>query len=169
MCLLHYSIIKVRYINCKIRFTSLGLLSLRFVDCRSCFPVLSANYIISCSLDVVNTFLFYFRSLKLRRRRDLNPRAAINDLLPFQGSPFSRLGTSPSALKHFNLENNKTTKLFRQFLTEKVGFEPTVPFGITGFQDQLLKPLGHLSISCLLVFERLIKIPYLAFTVKFFS
>ena len=31
-----------------------------------------------------------------RRRRDLNPRAAINDLLPFQGSPFSLLGTSPS-------------------------------------------------------------------------
>ena len=30
--------------------------------------------------------------------------------------------------------------------TEKVGFEPTVPFSITGFQDQLLKPLGHLSI-----------------------
>ena len=25
----------------------------------------------------------------------MNPRAAINDLLPFQGSPFSRLGTSP--------------------------------------------------------------------------
>ena len=33
------------------------------------------------------------------------------------------------------------------YLTEKVGFEPTVPFGITGFQDQLLKPLGHLSLS----------------------
>ena len=28
----------------------------------------------------------------LRRRRDLNPRAAINDLLPFQGSPFGQLG-----------------------------------------------------------------------------
>ena len=28
----------------------------------------------------------------LRRRRDLNPRAATNDLLPFQGSPFSQLG-----------------------------------------------------------------------------
>ena len=27
-----------------------------------------------------------------------------------------------------------------------MGFEPTVPFRITGFQDQLLKPLGHLSI-----------------------
>lgn len=34
-------------------------------------------------------------------------------------------------------------------MAEKVGFEPTVPFGITGFQDRLLKPLGHLS-SCLL-------------------
>ena len=31
-------------------------------------------------------------------------------------------------------------------LAEGVGFEPTVPFGITGFQDQLLKPLGHPSI-----------------------
>ena len=30
-----------------------------------------------------------------RRRRDLNPRAAINDLHPFQGCPFNLLGTSP--------------------------------------------------------------------------
>ena len=30
-------------------------------------------------------------------------------------------------------------------LAERVGFEPTVPLSITGFQDQLLKPLGHLS------------------------
>ena len=33
------------------------------------------------------------------------------------------------------------------YVAERVGFEPTVPFGITGFQDQLLKPLGHLSIN----------------------
>ena len=33
------------------------------------------------------------------------------------------------------------------FLAERVGFEPTVPCGITGFQDRLLKPLGHLSVS----------------------
>ena len=33
------------------------------------------------------------------------------------------------------------------YMAERVGFEPTVPFGITGFQDQLLKPLGHLSIN----------------------
>ena len=32
-------------------------------------------------------------------------------------------------------------------MAERVGFEPTVPCEITGFQDQLLKPLGHLSMS----------------------
>ena len=30
--------------------------------------------------------------------------------------------------------------------TEREGFEPPVPFDITGFQDQRLQPLGHLSI-----------------------
>ena len=32
-------------------------------------------------------------------------------------------------------------------MAERVGFEPTVPLSITGFQDQLLKPLGHLSLN----------------------
>ena len=36
--------------------------------------------------------LFSSFSKEERRRRDLNPRAAINDLLPFQGSPFGQLG-----------------------------------------------------------------------------
>ena len=37
----------------------------------------------------LKSFLIYF---KQRRRRDLNPRAAINDLHPFQGCPFGQLG-----------------------------------------------------------------------------
>ena len=53
-----------------------------------------------------------------RRRRDLNPRAAINDLLPFQGSPFGQLG-------YFSI-------------TERVGFEPTRPFGQTVFKTASL-------------------------------
>ena len=70
----------------------------------------------------------------------MNPRAAINDLLPFQGSPFSHLGTSPA-------EFIKCIQFIELLLeTEKVGFEPTAPFGVTGFQDRLLKPLGHLSL-----------------------
>ena len=47
----------------------------------------------------VNYFSKYFSPIFCkaveRRRRDLNPRAAINDLHPFQGCPFSLLGTSP--------------------------------------------------------------------------
>ena len=39
-----------------------------------------------------------------RRRRDLNPRAAINDLHPFQGCPFSHLGYFSKCLnQHSNL------------------------------------------------------------------
>ena len=72
----------------------------------------------------------------------MNPRAAINDLHPFQGCPFGQLG-------YFSMwQNNNcyySVGCCNSDKTEKVGFEPTVPFGITGFQDQLLKPLGHLS------------------------
>ena len=32
-------------------------------------------------------------------------------------------------------------------LAERKGFEPLAPCGVTGFQDQLLKPLGHLSLN----------------------
>ncbi len=52
----------------------------------------------------VNNFFIFFSTFfvrlipgyRERRRRDLNPRAAINDLHPFQGCPFGLLGTSPS-------------------------------------------------------------------------
>ena len=36
-------------------------------------------------------------------------------------------------------------------LAEREGFEPPVPCGITGFQDQRLKPLGHLSLQPALI------------------
>ena len=35
----------------------------------------------------------------------------------------------------------------RERMAERVGFEPTAHRCVTGFQDQLLKPLGHLSES----------------------
>ena len=49
-------------------------------------------------LLVNNFFEVFFKSYfqAKRRKRDSNPRAAINDLLTFQASPFSHLGTSPS-------------------------------------------------------------------------
>ena len=51
-----------------------------------------------------------------------------------RGAPYSHLGTSPYSIS--------------PFLAEREGFEPPVPFSITGFQDQLHKPLGHLSKIC---------------------
>ena len=40
-----------------------------------------------------------------------------------------------------------TSSVAQAKLAEREGFEPPVPFDITGFQDQRLKPLGHLSMS----------------------
>ena len=53
-----------------------------------------------------------------RRRRDLNPRAAINDLLPFQGSPFGQLG-------YFSKSGEG-------------GIRTHAPFRTNGFQDRLV-------------------------------
>ena len=57
-----------------------------------------------------------------RRRRDLNPRAAINDLLPFQGSPFGQLGYF-SKLIDVNGEG---------------GIRTHAPLRTNGFQDRLV-------------------------------
>ena len=47
---------------------------------------------------------------------------------PSRGAPSANLGTSP-----------------RSFGGERGIRTPPAPCGVTGFQDQLLKPLGHLS------------------------
>ena len=74
-----------------------------------------------------------------RRRRDLNPRAAINDLLPFQGSPFSLLGTSPNQADLFLLMNQTVNQSAEKVSpAERVGFEPTRPCGQTVFKTASL-------------------------------
>ena len=65
-----------------------------------------------------------------RRRRDSNPRTSFTQPNPLAGDPLEPL----EYFSKIKLE-----------VAERVGFEPTVPHDITGFQDQLLKPLGHLS------------------------
>ena len=115
---------------------------------------------IKCS-DIIPCFLFvcqhlfstFFKFLyqhftfpeNKRRRRDLNPRTAINDLLPFQGSPFSHLGISPKRLSFF-WHKKTTDDWLVVFLTQRVGFEPTRPFGQTVFKTASLWPLRYLCI-----------------------
>ena len=100
----------------------------------------------------LRNFCFIDRQMMLiirRRRRDLNPRAAINDLLPFQGSPFSLLGTSPNKL---NCYSHSIWQ--RGAKAERVGFEPTRPCGQTVFKTASLWPLRYLSILFALFVER---------------
>ena len=59
----------------------------------SLFFLRNSLFILSYIQVFVNSFfkILFLKNFE-RRRRDLNPRAAINDLLPFQGSPFGQLG-----------------------------------------------------------------------------
>ena len=110
-------------------------------------------------IDCVKYFfeVFYFfkiQNLK-RRRRDLNPRAAINDLLPFQGSPFGQLGyfsKLPYAIASFFRSVlyyialfficqdffNFSKVFYSLQIAERVGFEPTRPCGQTVFKTASL-------------------------------
>ena len=60
----------------------------------------------------------------------MNPRAATNDLLPFQGSPFSQLGYFSKLPKSF----------FRMSicLSGEGGIRTHAPFRTNGFQDRLV-------------------------------
>ena len=90
-----------------------------------------------------------------RRRRDLNPRAAINDLLPFQGSPFGQLGyfsKLPYAIASFFQKRfilyrvvfylSRTFLLFKSFLfssnSGESGIRTHAPLRTNGFQDRLV-------------------------------
>ena len=92
-------------------------------------------------------FVFLFQDFQThlkRRRRDLNPRAATNDLLPFQGSPFNHLGTS-AWLNHIPF-GIRYSVLYREpiFLSSvytvngESGIRTHAPFRTNGFQDRLV-------------------------------
>ena len=65
----------------------------------------------------------------------MNPRAATNDLLPFQGSPFNHLGTSAWLIF-------QSLFCLRQILmfapSGESGIRTHAPFRTNGFQDRLV-------------------------------
>ena len=73
-----------------------------------------------------------------RRRRDLNPRCTFAHYSLSRGAP-----SATWVLLHVDGLYALASK---KKLAEREGFEPPVPFGITGFQDQRHQPLGHLSL-----------------------
>ena len=70
-----------------------------------------------------------------RRRRDLNPRDTF--------APYSLSRGAPSPLGYFS----KGCCLHKKNVAERVGFEPTRPFGQTVFKTASLWPLRYLSVS----------------------
>ena len=111
-----------------------------------------------------------------RRRRDLNPRAAINDLLPFQGSPFGQLGYFSKlpyaiALVYFFTRSvlyyialfffcQELFRLFSKsflFLTSgESGIRTHAPLRTNGFQDRLVMTTSislHMLLTAFVVFS----------------
>ena len=85
----------------------------------------------------------FFKKFVERRKRDLNPRTAVNDLLPFQGSPFGQLGyfSTVARIAFYIILSHDILMRW----TERVGFEPTRPCGQTVFKTASLWPLRYLS------------------------
>ena len=88
------------------------------------------------------TFFTLFSSE--RRRRDLNPRAAINDLHPFQGCPFGQLGYFSIAARIRAIFGYTLEKEFLRILFPVLppngedGIRTHVPLRTNGFQDRLV-------------------------------
>ena len=72
----------------------------------------------------------------LAEKKGFEPLRAFYTPTPLAGEPLRPLGYFSESIIHY--EAGK--------MAERVGFEPTARFRVTGFQDQLLKPLGHLSV-----------------------
>ena len=97
----HCSVIKDRFCIA-VCLKQLCYYIMSFPACQELFSTfLKLFSLLSCSnfgsisclpLSCQELFSRNFSVFTERRRRDLNPRAATNDLLPFQGSPFGQLG-----------------------------------------------------------------------------
>ena len=66
----------------------------------------------------------------------MNPRAAINDLHPFQGCPFNLLGTSPHKLNQQILFSYEGSYLCPS--NGESGIRTHAPLRTNGFQDRLV-------------------------------
>ena len=91
-------------------------------------------------LCLSTTFLFYFvhHLMSERRRRDLNPRAAINDLHPFQGCPFGQLGYFSEYITRYLIRSLKISNSIVFLMSGEDGIRTHVPLRTNGFQDRLV-------------------------------
>ena len=89
------------------------------------------------SFALSRTFFLSFLK-KERRRRDLNPRAAINDLHPFQGCPFGQLGYFSEYITRYLIRSLKISNSIVFLMSGEDGIRTHVPLRTNGFQDRLV-------------------------------
>ena len=90
----------------------------------------------------------------------MNPRAAINDLLTFQASPFSHLGTSP-----------RVDIMDSIMMNGEGGIRTHAPLRTNGFQDRLVMTTSiplRTRFSILQKFRRFVKYFFYFFKTLFF-
>ena len=104
-----------------------------------------------------------------RRRRDLNPRTAINSLLPFQGSPFNHLGTSAWLRVILLLF---TFSPLGQKVSGEGGIRTHAPLRTNGFQDRLVMTTSIPLRNCLIIISHQannVKHLFFFFSKKFYT
>ena len=95
-------------------------------------------HLIDCVKYFFEVFYFFKTQNLKRRRRDLNPRAAINDLHPFQGCPFGQLGYFSEYITRYLIRSLKISNSIVFLMSGEDGIRTHVPLRTNGFQDRLV-------------------------------
>ena len=86
--------------------------------------------------------LYQYLSPLVAEKEGFEPSRQLSHPTPLAGEPLRPLGYFSTVYMNMNL-------------AEREGFEPPVPCDITGFQDQRLQPLGHLSVTSDIYYKRI--------------
>ena len=70
----------------------------------------------------------------------MNPRAAINDLHPFQGCPFGQLGYFSEYITRYLIRSLKISNSIVFLMSGEDGIRTHVPLRTNGFQDRRIQP-----------------------------
>ena len=108
------------------------------INVLCCFQQLRYIIIIICACQQLFLFYFVHHLMSERRRRDLNPRAAINDLHPFQGCPFGQLGYFSEYITRYLIRSLKISNSIVFLMSGEDGIRTHVPLRTNGFQDRLV-------------------------------
>ena len=108
------------------------------INVLCCFQQLRYIIIIICACQQLFLFYFVHHLMSERRRRDLNPRAAINDLHPFQGCPFGQLGYFSEYITRYLIRSLKISNSIVFLMSGEEGIRTHVPLRTNGFQDRLV-------------------------------